>query len=294
MADEGTSVAPVIDGGTATATPAVVSDPTATDWRSGMTDEHRADGAIAGMADAGALAQGFVDARAKASIRDEQTVTIPTKESTPEQINEFQIRLGRPDSADKYELPTEGMPASFQPDNARIAAVREAAFKMGVSRDQFAALVRADAEYADSFTNSQNAEQTAKLTTWDQQLHETLGAAYDQDTLLAKAAVLQFGGDKLKAAMDETGLGSHPEMILAWAKVGRALKSDEVLGRGSGATPIPTVQQANDEIMKRQADPDYMKSLEKRHHPLHEVNLREWQELNKQATPTKETVAAEA
>ncbi len=38
----------------------------------------------------------------------------------------------------------------------------------------------------------------------------------------ARQAVDRFGGDRLRKALDETGLGSHPEIIRAFVKVGKA------------------------------------------------------------------------
>lgn len=38
----------------------------------------------------------------------------------------------------------------------------------------------------------------------------------------ARQAVDRFGGDRLRKALDETGLGSHPEIIRAFVKIGKA------------------------------------------------------------------------
>ncbi len=38
----------------------------------------------------------------------------------------------------------------------------------------------------------------------------------------ARQAVARFGGDRLKQVLDETGLGSHPEVIRTFWKVGKA------------------------------------------------------------------------
>ena len=39
---------------------------------------------------------------------------------------------------------------------------------------------------------------------------------------LARQAVDRFGGDRLRKTLDETGLGSHPEIIRAFFKIGKA------------------------------------------------------------------------
>ena len=46
----------------------------------------------------------------------------------------------------------------------------------------------------------------------------------------ARQAVDRFGGDRLKQALDETGAGSHPEIIRAFWKVGKATADQRSAG----------------------------------------------------------------
>ena len=41
----------------------------------------------------------------------------------------------------------------------------------------------------------------------------------------ARRAVARFGGDTLRRTLDQTGLGSHPEIIRAFWKVGKAMEN---------------------------------------------------------------------
>lgn len=279
---EGGGAAPA--GAEASVTPGGdVSRGAAPDWRSGLSEELRADTAIAGMDGVATLAKSYVEARSKVS--SENSVVIPGNTATQQERNAFYERLGRPDSFEKYELPTEGMPATFKADESRVTLMKQKAFEVGITRDQFAALVRADAEYAHGRSLESSAQTAATQHEWEQKLRESMGTAFEQDIGLAKAAVQQFGGDELRDVLNETGLGNHPAVVTAFAAVGRAIQSDEVLGRGRGATIIPNRKQAEDELIALQADGDFMKSLEQKYHPSHEANLAKWQALHSQAAP---------
>lgn len=61
---------------------------------------------------------------------------------------------------------------------------------------------------------------------WIKQSHndpEFGGKQFEQNLKLAKGAVDQFGGQKLRNVLEETGIGNHPEIIRTFWKIGRAL-----------------------------------------------------------------------
>lgn len=268
-----------------TADPAAAGDAS---WRDSLPDEYKSDKAIAEMEDVGALAKSYVSAREKATANG---VIIPGKGASDEEFNEFYTKLGRPESADKYEMPQDGLPDSFKVDDARLKALSEKAFALGISKQQFAGLVRADAEFIHASKQQSDKVLTDQRAEWQQAVREKLGGAFEQDIGLAKGAVAQFGGDELRAIYNETGLGDHPAVVAAWAAVGRAVASDEVLGKGRGVELIPNKAQANEEILKLQADGEFMKSLERKSHPAHTLNLKKWRELHAQASPAPEEAA---
>ena len=52
----------------------------------------------------------------------------------------------------------------------------------------------------------------------------------------ARQAVERFGGDRLKTALEDTGMGNHPEIIRAFCRVGKAMPAE----RSSGPHRKPT------------------------------------------------------
>lgn len=64
------------------------------------------------------------------------------------------------------------------------------------------------------------------------------GAHFDANVAVAKKALDSFGTPELKAALDETGLGNHPEVIRLLANIGKRISEDgmaSITGNGGGA-----------------------------------------------------------
>ena len=62
------------------------------------------------------------------------------------------------------------------------------------------------------------------------------GQKFTQSLRDAHRFINVFGGEKLKAALDATGAGNHPEIFKAFARAGRILGEDQlVTGAGTAA-----------------------------------------------------------
>lgn len=74
--------------------------------------------------------------------------------------------------------------------------------------------------------------------TWGQQLKADLGNQYDETLAYAKTAVQALQNPKLIQALDESGMGNHPELVKAFAAWGRQMQESPIEGIGStGAAP---------------------------------------------------------
>lgn len=69
------------------------------------------------------------------------------------------------------------------------------------------------------------------------------GEALDANLAVAKAALTQFGSPELKEMLDNTGLGSHPEVIRLLHRVGKAVSEDNIVGGKPGATAAASMAQ---------------------------------------------------
>ena len=71
------------------------------DWRSAIPEDLQNDPSLANIQDVASLAKGYVHAQHMVGA---DKVAIPTRETTPEELDAFYNKLGRPESVDGYEV----------------------------------------------------------------------------------------------------------------------------------------------------------------------------------------------
>ena len=79
---------------------------------------------------------------------------------------------------------------------------------------------------------------TRQIETWEGEAKadkDIGGDAFDANLATAKKAIDAFGSDGLKAVLNESGLGSHPEVIKFAVNAGKALADAPVIKTGDGA-----------------------------------------------------------
>jgi hypothetical protein len=82
-------------------------------------------------------------------------------------------------------------------------------------------------------------QQTQKVEGWLQDSMkdpEIGGARFDETVSIAKKALDAFGSPALKAALDDSGLGNHPEVIRLLANIGKRVSEDRTASTTSAAT----------------------------------------------------------
>lgn len=127
---------------------------------------------------------------------------------------------------DKYEFaPIEGV--TFDDKQLETAS---AVFKeLGLTQDQASKLTgmqaemrkAADAKIVADYAASQEAFRKASETD-----KEYGGTAFKENVALAKKALDRFGTPELRTALDELGVGSHPEVVRAFVRIGKAMSED--------------------------------------------------------------------
>lgn len=146
----------------------------APDWMSSLPDDLKADPTLQRYGDVEKLARGAIDLKRQASSR----VILPGEGADEAAWNNFYNAIGRPETADKYEIPV--------PDGAdtRIAdAFRPVAHKLGLTAAQAKGIVE--------FNNSQVADQLAEFTrSSEAELAEFKKSTPEYDAKLARAKSL--------------------------------------------------------------------------------------------------------
>jgi uncharacterized protein (DUF4415 family) len=152
------------------------------------------------------------------AVGDQTVVQEPVKPEAP---------VGAPEKYEAFKTP-EGI----QIDQAVLERFSPLAKELGLTQEAAQKLIDFQSEYA---LHAQKTEQAA----WDQMQTDWVnaaktdkeigGPAFNENVGYASKAIKQFGTAELKAAMDATGVGNHPEFIRVFAKIGKAMSEDKFL-----------------------------------------------------------------
>lgn len=175
-------------------------------------------------------------------------------------------KLGTPEAADGYEL---GAPEGFEAyDQGLSDWFREAAHGAKLPapiaqrlHDQF--VERMQTSYGDMMQ-----QQTQQQEEWEGSLRKEFGTAFDDRVSAARTAIREFGTPELQQAIDAAGLGSHPELVKAFANIGMALgKGPQFKDAESSGNFGTTPEMAKEEIAKIRSNP----ALYDQSHPEYKV-----------------------
>ena len=150
---------------------------------------------------------------------------------------------GSQEVPEAYELEA---PGGFAIDPQALAAATPVFKELGLSNEQANKLMPVAAKFAAGLSDKLNAQilnqVRADRKAWldTAMADREIGGANWKQTLAKGAFALDnLGfpkGSPFRVLLDESGLGNHPEMIRAWAKVGRAIGEDGDFVRGTGGT----------------------------------------------------------
>lgn len=219
---------------------------TPTDWRTALPEDVRDLPEIKKYKNVGELAKGHVNQSKLVG----NSIRVPAEDAKPEEWDAFYAKLGRPESADKYEIQAPD-DIKHLINEERIKAFREFAFKEGFSQKQVASLLKWQAGniQADLAGMSHSYAETVKA------LKEEWGGAYDRNVGLAMRLVREQGGKDLMEYLDKTGLGNHPALVKFAAKVGNLLAEDGVISGDFEGMAGP--QQAKEQIAEIMGDKNH-------------------------------------
>ncbi len=285
MTQEETAVAE----STATETPESASETTTAtpSWTDHLPEDLRGDEAFkpikAETSDQaiGEMAKMYVSAQRMVGA---DKIAVPTKEADAGEWRAFWGKLGCPEEAGGYEVPKENMPEGF--DAVLFDALRPAAHRLGISRQQYAGMARELAGLQHQQQETDTTLETQLIETWHKDIRKEFGDAHDESIALGKRVVQEFGGDELANLLNETGYGDHPVIVKFMAKVGREIAEDEILGSGGSHTFKNTPTQAQDAIRQLQLDQGFMAQYTDRNHPSHKAAVEQMNKLFQEAHPS--------
>jgi hypothetical protein len=240
----------------------------------GETEDKGAAGAAGGVADTkdqalgGDAAKAAADAAAKAGEKPAQALDGGEKKPDAKEGAEGKKDGGekKPDAKEGAEGKKDGegkkddkpsgppekyedfkLPEGVTVDAAQIEGFKGLAKELGLTQEAAQKLV--------DFQAANEAAQVKKIGEfWDKQASDWLaeakadkefgGAKFDESVAAANAALKQFGTPKLIEALQTYGMGNHPEVIRAFARVGQAIQNDKLVPGGKDVSKPTSAAEA--------------------------------------------------
>lgn len=160
-----------------------------------------------------------------------------------------------PGVPEKYEF--ANLPEGYKLDEAALGEWSGVFKELGLTQEQAQKLVEMDAKRF-SAANSPEAQQAAavearnnQVAQWEASIKQDKdlgGANFEASVGVAQKALAEFGTPELSTMLKESGLGSHPEVVRFFHKVGKEL--------GEGSLHRTTTQQPSDQSWAKRMYPD--------------------------------------
>ena len=134
---------------------------------------------------------------------------------------------GAPESYEPFNLP-EGVKLESEDLEAFTGFAKE----LNLSQEQAQKLLERDLAVRKSIEERVNAEADAAIKGWLEAARadkEYGGERFDANIAVARKALEAFGTPELKAMLDSSGLGNHPEAIRFMYRVGKAISEDKLV-----------------------------------------------------------------
>lgn len=218
-----------------------------------LMNEAGADGADAG---GGATpAGGAEDQQAAAPAADTILGAPPAGEQGADptkaegEQNKTDDQAAKPVVPEKYAF--ENLPEGYELDEAATAEWSGVFKELGFTQEQVDKLVAMDAKrrqgMVQAYQQQMQQHRQQQLGEWASELQadpEFGGAKFEANVAIAQRALGEFGTPELSKALAETGMGSHPEVVRLFHRIGQQLAEGQLSRSGTGPAKEITIVDA--------------------------------------------------
>lgn len=251
-----------------------------------LPEDIRDDASFTDIKTVGALGKSFINAQ---RLVGANKVALPGEKASDTEMDTFYASIGRPKVAGDYELQDVPEALGAPTETAKTVEWARGTFhKHGLTSRQAAGVFADYLEYSQGQIKALDDVLTADRTQSETALKTELGGAYDETVEIAGRGVMWAGDKALVELLDATGLGNHPAVIKAFAKVGKEIGEDT--SEGGGRTPMKlTPAEAKHELEELNLDKEFQKALNTAEHPGHKDAVIRKQMLYDAAYPAEKT-----
>ena len=232
-------------------------------WKDSISEVYRNDPNIEKFTEIDALAKSYINAT---RMIGQDKMVVPNKNFTEDQWEEAYIKMGRPESAEKYSLDVKSDIVSL--DEQAIRSFQEQSFKLGLNNEQAKGVL--DFYKNNMEAQTQQAKVDAETTQAQAQniLRQEWGRDYDSNIAKAKSlATANLSPEVFEMQLaDGSRLGDNVDVIKGFAKIANMMSEDKILSTESeNMDRTEDIQTEIDQIMNDKNGPYWNKS-----HPNHD------------------------
>lgn len=256
------------------------------DWKEQLPEDVRGDASLKDIADVPGLAKSYIHAQGMVGA---DKVVIPKDGASDEEVAAFYTKLGRPETADKYELKNpDTMPEDFPLSEELVKGFREIGHKTGLTQGQVKDIY--DWHLNGEITAFNDAKRTNEeaVASATRQLRTDWGKAFDTKVNQVETMINTYGDDDLKNYLKETGVNNDPRFIRFLGKVAENFSEDTLRGDGRRGFDVMTPEGAQARIAELKGDKDFMARYQNKDVSIRTEAVKRMQELYASAYPTKE------
>lgn len=270
--------------------PPPASPPPAASFADSLPEGIRTDAAFASVKSLEDLAKGYHGYAKKFGLPPDRLLTLPEKDDDAEGWNGVYKALGRPDSADKYDLRDPAPETGIKVDAELKKWFGEKAHAYGLSNQQAAKLyddwnaLQGDRGKASAAALTQQAADATAA------LQKEWGDAFKQNTELAEQALNHYGGAEVARFLVEKGLQNDARIVKMFAAMGKQLAEDGIIGRAPGGDSAVSPTEAKQQIAALETSKEWTETMRlPKDNPARQAMLARRGKLYDVAFPEKDT-----
>ena len=187
-------------------------------WMQQLTEDMRSDSELAKFQNLKELASAYKElAKAKAGVE------LPGADAKPEDVQAFFEKLGKPKTADGYDI--------VAADGTETEAFRKAAYDANLTANQAKAVFTALEKHGREMVEAHEAAVKRQFEETDAALRKEFGDKYGEKMEILCRGVNAFGGQPVQQKLSQAGLSFDPDIVRMFLRLG------EISAEAGSVTP---------------------------------------------------------